>query len=283
VATPTKLGVALTSDLYDALNQGDMDAFFDLLHPEVELREEFIALDVAVYRGHDGVREWMRRSSEVMSGFRFEPLRFMRLEDSVVIPVRLTARGAGSGAEVSADLVHMGQMTDGKISLLAAYPDLQSAVDAAATGIEVAAEPFDDPDGAGLRQAVEAELCERYGADAGPGFAPTADETAAFLVARDADGVAVGCGALRRLDDGAVELRRMYVRPEDRGRGLGWVILIALESEAQRLGFEILRLETGDFQPEAMSLYRAAGYREIPPYDACSHGPDVHCFERRLA
>ena len=115
-----------------------MEAFFDLLHPDVELREEFIALDVAVYRGHDGVREWLRRSGEVMSGFQFEPQRYMRLEDSVVIPIRLTARGAGSGAEVTADLVHMGQMRDGKISLLAAYPDLQSAVHAAATDIETA-------------------------------------------------------------------------------------------------------------------------------------------------
>lgn len=93
MAAPAQSGVALASDLYDALNRGDWDAFFDLLHPEVELREEFIALDIAVYRGHDGVREWLRRSTEVMSGFRFEPLRFMRLEDSVVIPVRLTARG----------------------------------------------------------------------------------------------------------------------------------------------------------------------------------------------
>ena len=49
--------------------QGDWDAFFDLLHDDVELREEFIALDIAVYRGHDGVREWLRRSTEVMSGF----------------------------------------------------------------------------------------------------------------------------------------------------------------------------------------------------------------------
>ena len=282
MAAPAQSGVALASDLYDALNQGDWDTFFDLLHPEVELREEFIALDIAVYRGHDGVREWLRRSTEVMSGFRFEPLRFMRLEDSVVIPVRLTARGSGSGAEVTADLVHMGQMRDGKISLLAAYPDLQSAVAVAATGIETALESFHGPDAHALRAAFEEELRERYGGDTEPGVKPMVDDCKAFLVARDEAGRAVGCGALRPLDDGAVELKLMYVRPEDRGRGLGWVILIALEVEAQRLGFGFIRLETGDFQPEATALYRAAGYREIPPYGAHAHGPHSRCFERRL-
>jgi ketosteroid isomerase-like protein/predicted N-acetyltransferase YhbS len=282
MAAPAQSGVALASDLYDALNQGDWDAFFNLLHPEVELREEFIALDIAVYRGHDGVREWLRRSTEVMSGFRFEPLRFMRLEDSVVIPVRLTARGSGSGAEVSADLVHMGQMSDGKISLLAAYPDLQSAVAAAATGIQTTLESFHGPDANALHAAFEEEVRERYGDDADAGVKPNVEDCSTFLVARDETGRAVGCGALRPLDDGAVELKRMYVRPEDRGRGLGWVILIALEVEAQRQGFGFVRLETGDFQPEAMALYRAAGYREIPPYDARGHGPHSRCFERRL-
>jgi ketosteroid isomerase-like protein/GNAT superfamily N-acetyltransferase len=283
MAAPGQLGVALASDFYDALNQGDWDAFFALLHPEVELREEFIALDIAVYRGHDGVREWLRRSTEVMSGFRFEPLRFMRLEDSVVIPVRLTARGSGSGAEVTADLVHMGQMSDGKISLLAAYPDLQSAVAAAATGIETALESFHGADANALHAAFEEEVRERYGDDAEPGVKRYVEDCSTFLVARDETGRAVGCGALRPLDDGAAELKRMYVRPEERGRGLGWVILIALEVEAQRQGFGVVRLETGDFQPEAMALYRAAGYREIPPFGGLADGPHTRCFERRLA
>jgi ketosteroid isomerase-like protein/GNAT superfamily N-acetyltransferase len=282
MAAPAQPGVELTREFYDALNHRDFDTFFDLLHDDVELREEFLAPDAAVYRGHDGVREWLRRSGEVMSDFRFEPQRFMRLEDSVVIPVRISARGSGSGAEVSADVVHMGQLRDGKVSLLAAYPDLQSAVEAAGTGVATGLEPFDGPDAHALRDAVEAELRERYGGDLEPGKKPTTEDCAAFLVARDGSGRAVGCGALRPLDDGAVEIKRMYVRPEDRGRGLGWVILVALESEAERLGYGVVRLETGDFQPEAMSLYRAAGYREIPPFGACAQGPHSRCFERRL-
>ncbi len=281
MAAPAQTGVETTRALYAALNSRDLDAFFDLLHPDVEMREEFLGPDVAVYRGHDGLREWLARSSEALTEIRFEPQRFMRLEDAVVVPVRLHARGSGSGAEVTADLVHLGMMRQGKVSLLAAFPDLQSAVAVAASGIAVAPEPFDAPESVALREALEAELCERYGADTDPGERPTAQDVALFLVARDSDGEAVGCGALRPLGDGGVvELKRMYVRPHDRGRGLGWVILIALETEAERQGFNCLRLETGDFQPEAMSLYRAAGYREITCFGVA--GPHSRCFERRL-
>lgn len=283
MSAPSRTGVAVAQALYEALNAGDLEAFFDLLHPDVEMREEFLGPDVAIYRGYDGLREWLARSTEALSGIRFEPRRFMRVEDSIVIPVRLHARGSGSGAEVTADLVHLGMMRAGKVGLLAAFPDLQSAVAVAAEGIRVEPEPLDAPDSVALREALHAELCERYGAGAEPRDTPTGPDAAVFLVARDAGGEAVGCGALRPLGDGGVvELKRMYVRPEGRGRGLGWVILIALEAEAERLGFNCLRLETGDFQPEAMSLYRAAGYREIPCFGACVQGPQSRCFERRL-
>jgi putative acetyltransferase len=281
MAAPAQPGVELTEELYAALNGRDMDTFFGLLHEDVEVREEFLGPDVAVYRGHDGVREWLRRSSEAMSDFRWEPRRFILVGDSVVIPVRLTARGSGSGAEVTAELIHMGQMRDGKVSLLAAFPDLQSAVHAADLAVQVGEEPWDSPEGAALRDALEAELCQRYGGDSEPGAKPTAEDTLAFFVARE-DGVAIGCGGLRELQDGAIELKRMYVRPEDRGRGLGWLILITLEAEAARRGFTTIRLETGRFQPEAMALYRAAGYRQIPSFGPYDHGEHSTCFERRI-
>ena len=282
MAAPPRVGLDIAQELYRALNTGDVDALLDLLHPDVELREEFIAPEAAVYRGHDGVREWLRRSSEAMSGFRFEPKRFMRVEDAVVVPVRLTARGDGSGAEVSADLVHVGRLRDGRVAMLAAYPDLQSAVAAVGTGVEVSLERFDSPDAKALLAAVQTELIERYSGDAEPGAKPSAENILAFLLARNRDGEPVGCGALRALDDGAVEIKRMYVRPPDRGRGLSWVILSALEAEAARREFSLVRLETGEFSPEAMALYRAAGYREIPCYSAYSDGTHSRCFERRL-
>lgn len=268
--------------LYDALNAGDMEAFFGMLAPDVVLREGFLAPDEAEYHGHEGVRRWLERSTEAMEGYRFEPRHAIVVGDVVVVPVRMTARGAESGAEVSADLVHVGSAVDGQITRLSAHPDLQSALAAAGTGVTLGPEPFDAPDSAELRAELAAELVARYGGDTEAGKKPTAEDLAAFLVARDRRGRAVGCGALRPLDDGAAEIKRMYVRPRVRGRGLGWVILAALEAEATRLGFGVLRLETGDMQSEAMALYRAAGYREIPCFGAYANGPISRCFERRL-
>jgi ketosteroid isomerase-like protein/predicted N-acetyltransferase YhbS len=276
-------GVALARAVYDAVNHWDTDALLEVLDPEVELHEGFFAPDVAVYHGHDGVREWMTRLAEAMSDLCWTPGRFMRVSDAVVIPVRVTGTGVESGAEVTADLVHVGRMRNGRVTLLASYPDLQQALAAAGTGLEIEPEPWDSADGRALRAELEAELTERYQGDAEPGEKPGAGDTAAFLIARDRSGQAVGCGALRPLAGGAVEIKRMYVRPERRGEGLGWMILAALEAEAARRDFPVIRLETGDFQPEAMSLYRAAGYREIPCAGDYARGPHSRCFERRLA
>jgi putative acetyltransferase len=81
-----------------------------------------------------------------------------------------------------------------------------------------------------------------------------------FFVAR-VGGMALGCGALRALDARCGELKRMYVAPEARGLGLGRAILEAIERRARALGLVELKLETGPAQPEALALYRAAGFR----------------------
>lgn len=104
----------------------------------------------------------------------------------------------------------------------------------------------------------------------------------AFLVARDDDGRPLGCGALRSLGEPVVEIKRMYVRPEARRSGVGAAILEALEGEAIRLGFKVVRLETGPLQPEAIGLYARSGYREIPCFGAAAGAPASRCFERRL-
>jgi GNAT superfamily N-acetyltransferase len=87
----------------------------------------------------------------------------------------------------------------------------------------------------------------------------------AFLLARY-DGEVVGCGALRILEPGTAELKRMFALPTARRRGIGRAILLALVGEARRLGITRLVLETGIRQPEAIALYRAHGFAEIPPY-----------------
>jgi GNAT superfamily N-acetyltransferase len=80
-------------------------------------------------------------------------------------------------------------------------------------------------------------------------------------------GRAVGCGGFKRLDDRTAEIKRMYVAPEMRGRGIARNILVRLEQEAREAGYALARLDTGDKQPEALHLYRSAGYREIPDYN----------------
>jgi putative acetyltransferase len=148
--------------------------------------------------------------------------------------------------------------------------------------IEIAAEPFESPDAVELMAELRLELNERYGGDLEPGQKPTADDVTVFVVARE-DGTALGCGALRSLGEPVAEIKRMYVRPDARGRGIGAAILAELEREAVAHGFRVVRLETGPLQPEAINLYARAGYREIPCFGAYAAGAASKCFERRLA
>ncbi len=103
-----------------------------------------------------------------------------------------------------------------------------------------------------------------------------------FLVARNAGGDPVGCGTLLDLGGGVAEIKRMYVRPEARGQGVSRGVLEGLEREALRRGFARCRLETGERQPEAMGLYRSAGYEEIEKFGPYRDSPLSRCFERRL-
>src|SRR5688572_16759777 len=78
------------------------------------------------------------------------------------------------------------------------------------------------------------------------------------------DGVAIACGALQDLEPGVGEIKRMYVLPGYRGRGLSRQILKAIEDLAAGRGLHTLRLETGRFLPAALGLYTSSGYTEIP-------------------
>ena len=103
----------------------------------------------------------------------------------------------------------------------------------------------------------------------------------AFIVAY-VEGEAVGCGAMRRLDEQSGEVKRMFVVPECRGRGVAAVILSALEQEAVRAGYRVMRLETGDRQPNAVRVYERAGYRRSPPYGIYVNWVGSLCFIKVL-
>ena len=148
------------------------------------------------------------------------------------------------------------------------------------------AEPFDGPDVRALTGAQQAEMLALYEgeADIGPTreAAMFVEPDGVFLVVRDDDGTAVACGGVARFDAERGELKRMYVVPEQRGRGLGRRVLVELEAEARRLGYRALVLETGDRQPEAIGLYVAAGYERIPCYPPYDSRALSLCFEKRL-
>ncbi|SNS78231.1 Acetyltransferase (GNAT) family protein [Geodermatophilus saharensis] len=144
---------------------------------------------------------------------------------------------------------------------------------------------WDDADVRRLTGAQQAELRARYDGGAEPGTPPSAADVSVVLVARDADGTAVGCGALRALGDGVAEVKRMFVVPAARGRGVSKLLLAGLEDAARDRGWTTLRLETGPRQPEAIALYEGAGYRPIPAFGAYVDAPDAGCslyYERVL-
>ncbi len=84
-------------------------------------------------------------------------------------------------------------------------------------------------------------------------------ENVLFAVARNDTGVAIGCGALVMNDESA-ELKRMFVRPQDRGQGIAAKLLARLEYEAAKRDCELLQLETGPYQPEALAFYKKHGF-----------------------
>jgi len=144
--------------------------------------------------------------------------------------------------------------------------------------VDIAPEAITSPIAAALIGALNVELAAGYPEPGANHFRLDATEVApgvgCFLVARW-HGRPVGCGALRRLTDASLErelgprvgeLKRMYVAPDARGRGIGRALLARLEDEARALGLTRVVLETGTRQTQALALYRRAGFTDIPPY-----------------
>jgi putative acetyltransferase len=136
-----------------------------------------------------------------------------------------------------------------------------------------------------LIAALNAELDERYPEEGANHFRLDPHEVTegngAFYLAFAGD-TPVGCGAVRRIDAGTAEIKRMYVAPAGRGGGIGRRILDILETEARRLGARRLVLETGERQPEALALYRRAGFAEIPLFGEYIGSPLSVCMEKHL-
>lgn len=78
------------------------------------------------------------------------------------------------------------------------------------------------------------------------------------------DGAPAGCAALRRLNDRTCELKRLYVRPRYRRRGVGRKLAERLTADAREIGYRYMELDTLPMLPEAMRLFRSMGFYEIP-------------------
>jgi GNAT superfamily N-acetyltransferase len=123
-----------------------------------------------------------------------------------------------------------------------------------------------------LIRAMVAEMNELYGDIEGqrvPSATPAdfAQPAGTFLVGF-AEGEPVCAGGIKRLDDEAAEIKRMYVVPAARRRGVARLLLGALEGAARDRGYRLVRLDTGPRQANAVALYASAGYAEIGNYNA---------------
>ena len=128
-------------------------------------------------------------------------------------------------------------------------------------------------DGAVLVAAMRAEIAEIYdGMDLESARMPKAGAAelgppyGAFVVGYE-QGVPICCGGVKRLDERHCELKRMYVVPQARGRGVARELLHALERTARELGYLVARLDTGPRQPAAQHLYASEGYAAIANFN----------------
>ncbi len=96
------------------------------------------------------------------------------------------------------------------------------------------------------------------------------------------NGTPIGCGAVRRIGDRTGELKRMYVVPSQRSRGVGRAVLDALEDEARSLDLSRLLLETGVRQQTAIAMYERAGFSRVPAYGEYVGSPLSVCMRKDL-
>jgi len=145
---------------------------------------------------------------------------------------------------------------------------------------------LNSPDAARLIGALNLELTATFPEPGATHFSLSEAQVAlgdgAFVIAYLGD-LAVGCGAVRRRDEATGELKRMYVDPSVRGRGIGRSLVEALEQEARLLGVKTIVLETGTRLAAAIRLYEAMGYERIPLFGEYVASPDTSlCFGKAL-
>ena len=138
----------------------------------------------------------------------------------------------------------------------------------------------DNPDFQNLVRELDKELAIRDG-DEHSFYAQfnKIDMIKHVVVAYEND-VAVGCGAVKEFNETSMEVKRMFVPLESRGKGIASVVLQELEKWTAELGYDKCVLETGYKQPEAIALYKKNGYSQIPNYGQYAGMVNSVCFEK---
>jgi putative acetyltransferase len=141
----------------------------------------------------------------------------------------------------------------------------------------------DSPDSLALVAELESVLDPLYPRESRHGYSveKLLREKVAFFVIRES-GVPAGCGGVQLFGTEYGELKRMYVRPEFRGLGLGKLMLEHLAGYARGGGVGLLRLETGIYQKEAVGLYEGFGFKRIPPFGEYKDDPLSLFLEKRI-
>ena len=149
--------------------------------------------------------------------------------------------------------------------------------------VTITTEPPDTGDAIMLIAELEALLEPLYPRESRHGLnvEQLIAEAVAFFLLR-ADGTPAGCGGIKLVGAQYGEIKRMYVRPQFRGRGFARLLLSHVEDYARAQGVGLLRLETGIHQREAIGLYERMGFRRIPPFGPYTEDPLSLCYEKHL-
>jgi GNAT superfamily N-acetyltransferase len=168
---------------------------------------------------------------------------------------------------------------------VAARPAALGTVAGVELTLDIRSERFDSPVAAELIEEMAADMTERYGSGDATPIDPAHFEApdGAFFVAY-LDGEPVGSAGWRTFagDPDAAEMKRVFVRPQARNRGVATALLRALEESARAAGRTRMILETGSAQPEAIALYLKVGYVRIADFGHYKDEPDVRSYGRDL-
>lgn len=140
----------------------------------------------------------------------------------------------------------------------------------------------ENPDFLGLVKFLDADLSKRDGADHSFYSQFNKIDKIKYVILAYENEKPIGCGAIREFDGHTMEVKRMYVPPEGRKKGIATRILSELEAWATELSYSRCILETGRRQPEAIALYQKQGYISMSNYGQYAGVENSLCFEKRL-